>query len=103
MFAEVFAGSLEETNQRLTKLLGYARTVCRGSEAEIEASHRAARDAGWSEQALFETVEVCGVFNYINCIVRAANLPEPEGRPASLPQQTDLRGSYKNMAKSITN
>lgn len=101
LFSEVFSGPIEATNQRLSPLLTYARHLCLGAKEELEAAFLAARESGWSERAIYEVVEVCGLFNYVNTIVRAADLKVPRLRPAPLPTQEDLRGSYQAMADAI--
>lgn len=101
LFSEVFSGPIEATNQRLAPLLTYARHLCVGTRVELGVAFLAAREAGWSERAIYEVVEVCGLFNYVNTIVRAAGLKAPRSRPAPLPTREDLRGSYRAMADAI--
>ncbi len=101
LFSEILSGPIADTDEKLAPLMTYARHVCQGSDEGRDAAFLAALDAGWSEQALYETVEVCGLFNYINCIVRAAKLHEPVARPEPLPTPDELLGSYKAMAKGL--
>lgn len=52
-------------------LLEYAETLTR-SPGEVGASHVAAlRDAGWSDRAIHDAVQICGYFNYINRVADA--------------------------------
>ncbi len=102
LFSEVFSGPVEVTVRKLDPLMTYARSLCQGTEEELAAAFQKALDAGWNEQAIYEVVEVCGLFNYINGIARAAHLKRPQSRPNPLPTSDDLRGSYKTMAEGIS-
>lgn len=101
LFSEVFCGPIAETNQRLEPLMCYAQRLCASSDDGLDATFQAARDAGWGERALFEVVEICGLFHYFNSIVRAAGLLQPDSLPEPLPTQSELRGSYKAMAGAL--
>ncbi|KIC41806.1 MAG: hypothetical protein AB3N07_10655 [Ruegeria sp.] len=79
LFAEVFAGPIEEINERIEPLLTYALSLRARNSDEIARTSKAAMDAGWSEGAVYEVVEVCGIFDFINTIVLAAGLEVPDG------------------------
>lgn len=101
MFSEVHSGPIKTTDENLAPLMAYARHLCQGTQEQLAAAFLAARESGWSEAAIYEVVEVCGLFNYINGIVRAANLKQPQFRPDPLPGPNDLDGSYLAMANGI--
>ncbi len=58
----------------LRALLELARQATRTPEDLGQADIRAARDAGWSEQAILDAMVVVGAFNMINRLVLAAGL-----------------------------
>jgi alkylhydroperoxidase family enzyme len=101
MFSEVYSGPIKATDEKLAPLMTYARLLCRGTQEQLDAAFLAACESGWSEAAVYEVVEVCGLFNYINGIVRAANLKQPQCRPDPLPGPDDLRESYQLMANGL--
>lgn len=101
MFSEVFSGPVAETQARIRPLLAYADALHRNDEAAIDRSFAAAIGAGWHEAALYEVVEVCGIFSFINMIVRAMGLATPEQRPDPQPTAGDLAGSYADMAAEV--
>lgn len=98
IFSEVFSGPIDATNRRLAPLIDYARHLNAGSRVDLDRAFAEAREAGWSETAIYEVVEVCGLFDLINCIVRAANLPEPTSAPNPMPTEEGLKDSYLAMA-----
>lgn len=101
MFSEVFSGPIEATNRRISPLTEYARCLCEGTQSELNDAFAAALDAGWSEQAVYEVVEICGVFNFVNGIVRAADLVKPSAAPDPGPTRDGLKDSYLAMAGNI--
>ncbi|MDA4847023.1 carboxymuconolactone decarboxylase family protein [Hoeflea poritis] len=101
MFSEVFSGPIEATNARISPLTEYARCLCEGTQSELNDAFTAALDAGWSEQAVYEVVEICGVFNFVNGIVRAADLAKPAAAPDPRPTAEGLKDSYLAMAGNI--
>ncbi|MGR3758823.1 hypothetical protein ACUXV3_01615 [Roseobacteraceae bacterium NS-SX3] len=98
MFSEAFSGPIETTNENIKPLLDYARCLHAGNAAETETAFAAAISAGWSEAAIYEVVEVSGVFNFINTIVRAAGLAQPAEVPDPVPTAGALANSYTSMA-----
>ncbi|WP_299427731.1 hypothetical protein [uncultured Shimia sp.] len=101
LFAEVFSGPLEETNKRLLPLLTYVRSLHEKNREEIASAHEAAMQAGWSTNALYEVVEVCGIFDFINTIVLSAGINTPDGVMQPVPTVDDLRRSYASMADGL--
>ena len=39
-----------------------------------EEDSQAVYDAGWSEEALFDAIQVCGVFNLVNRIIEGSGI-----------------------------
>lgn len=101
VFAEVFDGPIEETRERIQPLLDYALSLHSKNGAKIHAAFKAARQAGWSENALYEVVEVCGIFNFVNTIVLAAGLDAPEGLSGPAPTLEGLERFYEATADAI--
>lgn len=101
MFSEVFSGPIDETNERLQPLLEYARCLNIGNSTDIERAFDRALSSGWNERAIYEVVEVSGIFNFINTIVRAAGLPKPQQLPDQMPTVDELDRAYEAMADAV--
>ena len=54
---------------RLRPLLSYVRKLTLEPSKMVESDAQAVYDAGWSEDALFSAILVCGAFNLMNRIV----------------------------------
>jgi uncharacterized peroxidase-related enzyme len=60
-------------------LCDYAVLVTMSVHAAGEAEIAGLREAGWSDEAILEAVEIIGFFNYYNRLVDALGVePEPE-------------------------
>ncbi|MBO6894287.1 MAG: hypothetical protein JJ866_20255 [Roseibium sp.] len=103
LFSEVFSGPIEETNRRIQPLLTYARCLHSKNGDEIATAFEAARKAGWGENAIYEVVEVCGIFGFINTIVLASGINTPDGPMHPYPTVNDLKRSYAAMADGVRN
>lgn len=101
LFAEVVSGPIQSTNERIEPLLNFAGHLRHGGEEEIAIAFAAAKDVGWSEKALYEVVEIVGIFSFINTIVRAAGLKTPQTAPSPHPTKEGLRKAYAEMADQI--
>ncbi|GLO73937.1 alkyl hydroperoxide reductase AhpD [Phaeobacter italicus] len=101
LFSEVFCCSPAAAQDRIRPLLDYACALHVGKEDGISQAFDAAMDAGWSEAALYEVVEVCGVFSFINTIVKAAGLAAPGQAPDPRPTAEELENSYSAMAAAV--
>ena len=73
----------------------------RERRSDITQAFAAATSAGWSEAALYEVVEVCGMFSFINTIVRATGLAAPDQVPDPRPAAAELEGSCAAMAEAV--
>ena len=61
-------------DERLRALLDYVRQLNILPSRITQASIDAVLDAGWSEDALFEAVQICGLFNMMNRIIEGAGV-----------------------------
>jgi uncharacterized peroxidase-related enzyme len=65
------AAAVDEKMKPILKYVGkLTRTPSRMTEADAQAVY----DAGWDEQALFDAVSVCALFNFMNRIVEGAGI-----------------------------
>ncbi len=101
LFSEVFSGPLEETNKRLLPLLTYVRSLHGKNSGAIASAYETALQAGWSAGALYEVVEICGIFDFINTVVLAAGINTPDGAVQPVPTVDDLTESYASMADGL--
>ena len=68
-------------------LLAYVAKLNTLPSRLVEADARAVFDAGWSEAALFEAVQVCALFNMMNRIIEGTGInfdyaADPDAHPA---------------------
>lgn len=59
---------------RLRPLLAYARQLTDEPSRITEGHASAVYDAGWSEGALFDAIQTCALFNFMNRIVEGAGI-----------------------------
>ena len=102
VFSEVFSGPVEDTNKRIQPLLTYALGLHQKNSINIREAFDASLKAGWSEHAIYEVVEVCGIFDFINKIVLASGINTPEGPLDPYPTIDGLKSSYAAMADAIS-
>lgn len=88
-------------DDRLRPILQYVRKLTLSPSRMVEADARAVHDAGWSEEALFDAVQVCAVFNLMNRIVEGTGVqPLPatdEADDSALPRMD----SYVDFGRRI--
>lgn len=112
----LFEGLMEDVatsavDERLKPVLAYVGKLTRTPSMMTEADAQAVYAAGWDEQALFDAVSVCGLFNLMNRIVEGSGIKsnpleadqaEMDARMARMGGATDdpHRGepSYSRMA-----
>jgi len=75
-------------DERLRPVLAYVAKLNTLPSRLVERDARAVYDAGWSEAALYEAVQVCALFNMMNRIVEGTGVnfdyaDAPEGHPAA--------------------
>jgi uncharacterized peroxidase-related enzyme len=59
---------------KLRALLGYVRALNTLPSKIVQADIDAVLAAGWSEDALFEAVQICGLFNMMNRIIEGSGV-----------------------------
>ncbi|MCV6594436.1 MAG: peroxidase-related enzyme [Silicimonas sp.] len=59
---------------RLKPLLAYVGKLTRDPARMVEADAQEVYDAGWSEQALFDAIQVCGLFNLMNRMLEGTGI-----------------------------
>ena len=84
---------------KLRALLGYVRLLNSLPSRVTQARIDAVLDAGWSEDALFEAVQICGLFNMMNRIIEGAGVrfdyaKDDGGHPAKRPGLDVRNHSY---------
>jgi hypothetical protein len=63
-----------EVDQKLKPILAYVGKLTRTPAFMTEADAQKVYDAGWDEQALFDAVSVCALFNFMNRIVEGSGI-----------------------------
>jgi alkylhydroperoxidase family enzyme len=62
--------------EKLRALLGFVEKMNRASTEIGAADVEAARAAGWSDEALYDAITVCALFNFYNKWVDAAGVQD---------------------------
>lgn len=90
---------------RLLPLLAYARKLTLTPARMTDADAQAVYAAGWDEQALFHTILVCALFNFMNRIVEGCGVvtdvkvqADQRQRHESLKDRPD---TYRQFAKRL--
>ncbi|MFC3612331.1 carboxymuconolactone decarboxylase family protein [Lutimaribacter marinistellae] len=65
-----------DIDDRMKPLLHYAGKLTTSPSRMTEADAQAAYDAGWSEAALFDAIQVAGVFNLMNRMLEGTGITE---------------------------
>lgn len=73
---EALMEDLDESavDPRLKPILAYVRKLTLTPARMIEADAAAVYGAGWDEQALFDAISVCALFNFMNRIVEGSGI-----------------------------
>lgn len=61
-------------DEKMKPLLRYVGKLTRTPARMTQADAKAVYDAGWDEQALFDAVSVCALFNFMNRIVEGTGI-----------------------------
>lgn len=93
-------------DERLRPLLAYVAKLNTLPSKLVQADARAVYDAGWSEAALYEAVQVCALFNMMNRIIEGTGInfdyaQAPGGHPAAGTTPEDQAASYSRFGEMI--
>ncbi|WP_425044243.1 carboxymuconolactone decarboxylase family protein [Primorskyibacter sp. S87] len=92
-------------DDRLKPLLAYVAKLTHAPSRMTEADAEAVYAAGWSEQALFDAVQTCAIFNMMNRIVEGtgvATYPSEAGGDMSQAEIERLQSrSYMDFGREI--
>lgn len=89
-----------EIDEKLRPVLAYLRKLTLAPTTMTQADADAVFAAGWSEQALYDAVQVCCLYNFMNRFVEGLGL-------TPIPEQFDMegqmikQGGYVSMAKDF--
>ncbi|MFD0911307.1 MULTISPECIES: carboxymuconolactone decarboxylase family protein [Ruegeria] len=72
----------------LKPLLAYIEKLTVSPSRMTEADARAVYAAGWSESALFDAIQVCGVFNLVNRFIEGTGVQSPGTDPREADEAT---------------
>lgn len=78
-------------DQRFKPILAYVEKLTLSPSRMIEADAQAVYEAGWSERALFDAVQVCGVFNLVNRLVEGTGISKVARGPEMIDEETVLK------------
>ncbi len=89
---------------RWVPLLAYVRKLTETPARLTDADAEAVFDAGWSEEALYDAVIVCGIFNMMNRIVEGTGVvPTDAGQAAARERHEATKDSatpYRDFGRS---
>ncbi|WP_417729254.1 carboxymuconolactone decarboxylase family protein [Roseovarius sp.] len=93
-------------SDKLRPVLAYAAKLNTLPSKLVERDAQAVYDAGWSEAALYEAVQVCALFNMMNRIIEGTGVnfdyaQAPDGHPASGSTPEDQSASYSRFGAMI--
>ncbi len=73
---------------RIRPILAYVAKLTLSPARMTEEDSQAVYDAGWSEEALFDAIQVCGVFNLVNRIIEGSGISKIVHDSGALDEQT---------------
>lgn len=93
-------------DEKLRPVLAYVAKLNHLPSRLLEGDAKAVYDAGWSEAALYEAVQVCALFNMMNRIIEGTGVNfdyacAPEGHPAAGSTPEDQAASYRQIGAMI--
>ena len=83
----------------LKPLLRYAGKLTTTPSRMTEADAQTVYDAGWSEEALFDAIQVCGLFNLMNRVLEGTGITEFPADPQAVSDK-DLEG-YRSRQRYV--
>ncbi|MCA0927891.1 carboxymuconolactone decarboxylase family protein [Ruegeria profundi] len=75
-------------DQRFKPILAYVAKLTLSPSRMTEEDANAVYRAGWSEDALFDAIQVCGVFNLVNRLVEGTGISRVGNDPNDVDEQT---------------
>ncbi|MDZ7711121.1 MAG: peroxidase-related enzyme [Roseovarius sp.] len=93
-------------DEKLRPVLAYVAKLNTLPSKMVQADAQAVYDAGWSEAALYEAVQVCALFNMMNRIIEGVGVnfdyaDAPEGHPAAGSSPEDNADSYAKFGEMV--
>ncbi|MFC3615011.1 carboxymuconolactone decarboxylase family protein [Lutimaribacter marinistellae] len=74
--------------EELKPILAYVEKLTASPSRMMEADAQAVYAAGWSEGALFDAIQVCGVFNLVNRFIEGTGVQSPGNDPRDADEAT---------------
>ncbi|MXU66234.1 carboxymuconolactone decarboxylase family protein [Oceanomicrobium pacificus] len=74
--------------EELKPVLAYVEKLTVSPARMTEADAQAVYAAGWSEAALFDAIQVCGVFNLVNRFIEGTGVQSPGTEPRDADEAT---------------
>lgn len=81
---------------QLKPVLAYVAKLTLSPSRMTELDAQAVYEAGWSEHALFDAIQVCGVFNLINRIIEGTGITSVSRNTEKLDEQTRAQFTSKS-------
>lgn len=93
-------------DERLRPVLAYVAKLNTLPSRLVQQDAQAVYDAGWSEAALYEAVQVCALFNMMNRIIEGTGVnfdyaDAPEGHPAAGSSPEEQAASYSRFGAMV--
>ncbi|WP_339672996.1 peroxidase-related enzyme [uncultured Roseovarius sp.] len=103
LIADVDTAPIDE---KLRPLLAYVAKLNTLPSKLVARDAQAVYDAGWSEAALYEAVQVCALFNMMNRIIEGTGVnfdyaEAPEGHPATGTTPEDQAATYSRFGAMV--
>jgi uncharacterized peroxidase-related enzyme len=103
--AILLSPEFSDVDKKLLPILEYVRKLTLTPGKMTGADAEAVYAAGWSEKALFHTVAVCALFNFMNRMVDGLGITPSaemeESRNARLEAKTDDRSYYRDFGRMV--
>lgn len=74
-------------DEAMKPILAYAAKLTQAPATMTEADAQAVYDAGWSERALFDAIQTCALFNFMNRILEGTGITAYPLDPSKVSQE----------------
>ena len=93
-------------DEKLKPILHYVKKLNTLPSKIVDADSNAVYAAGWGEEALYEAIQVCGLFNMMNRLIEGTGVNfdyavEPERHHAHGSTAADQQNSYTRFRRNI--